>query len=348
MRCACLALLVLAACPPKAPTGPQQPQQTGVGCPSAANVYVASYLTQDPGKGRTGWVLPLHAMQIDPGSSQSVPDYTNLDGTTASVSGVPAAPAGSIWLMTAQAAPCHATVGKFYAAKLQGPPVSLAYGVELEGCPAPTDQQEGGGLVLGSEVIPDGCQAIAPRPVAARMGDMDQQKQWHRPTKETAIPPVLAAAMPVHDCKAPACESLWTVAEVDVGEKPVAWSGALNWLQVGDAAAPCTWKAERYSGFWIPGADGKPIKIEEGQTHPLVLSAVLSDRGGPKALLAEGPGEYATYDLVPGKATLARHATWMLVPNDAWDMVDHLGPVCDHPEAAPAPLPKDAKPQSPY
>jgi hypothetical protein len=38
----------------------------------------------------------------------------------------------------------------------------------------------------------------------------------------------------------------------------------------------------------------------------------------------------------------------MLVPNDAWEMVDHLGPVCERPEAAPAPLPKDAKPQSPY
>jgi hypothetical protein len=29
-------------------------------------------------------------------------------------------------------------------------------------------------------------------------------------------------------------------------------------------------------------------------------------------------------------------------------MVDHLGPVCERPEAAPAPLPKDAKPVSPY
>ena len=58
MRFACL--LVLAACPPKNPTPPQQPQPlAGPGCPAASDVYVASYLTQGEGK-RSGWVMPLH------------------------------------------------------------------------------------------------------------------------------------------------------------------------------------------------------------------------------------------------------------------------------------------------
>ncbi len=345
MRFASL-LLVLAACPPKGPTNPQPGE--GAGCPTAANIYVASYLTQDPAKGRTGWVLPLHAMQVDPGNSQSVPDYANIDPAVASASGVPAGPTGTLWLMTANAPPCRATLGKWYAAKLPGPPANLSYGVELDGCPAPQDQQEAGGLVFVSDLSPGGCQPIAPHPIATRMGEMDAKKQWQRPAKATAIPALLDAVVPPHECKPPACEELWAIAQVDVAEHPVAWSGAVNWLQIGDPAAQCTWKAERYSGFWIPGPDGKPLKIEEGQTHPLVLSAVFADKTGAKALLAEGPGEYATYDLAPGSAKLARHATWMLVPNDAWDMVDHLGPVCEHPEAPPAPLPKDAKPQSPY
>ena len=349
MRLTCLALLALAGCPPKNPQTPNAPpEQSGAGCPTASGVYVATYLTQEPAKGRSGWVLPLHSMQIDPGQSVKMPDYAPMDATAASVSGVPAAPGGSLWLMSAGAAPCHAKLGSYYAAKLPGPPASLAYGVEIEGCPPPQDPQEGGGILFVSDLSPDGCQLMPPSPVATRMGEMDPQKQWHRPVKETPIPPALAAVIPPHACTAPGCEPLWAIGEVDVAGKPAAWSGAINWLEIGDPAAQCTWKAERYSGFWIPGADGKPIKIEEGQTHPLVLSAVLVDRSGPRALLAEGPGEYATYDLNAGQAKLARHATWMLVPNEAWEMVDHLGPVCEHAPAAPAPLPKDAKPQSPY
>ncbi|MGE5181159.1 MAG: hypothetical protein ACM31C_03810 [Acidobacteriota bacterium] len=350
MRFACLGLLALAACPPRGnqPQTTPQPEANGPGCPTAAGVYTASYLTQDPAKGRSGWVMPLHAMQVDPGASTKLPDYAPMDATAASVSGVPPAPTGTLWLMTAQGAPCQAKLGSYYAAKLPGPPASLAYGIELDGCAAPQDPQEAGGIVFVADQAPTGCQLEAPRPVATRMGEMDAQKQWHPPAKETPIPPALAAVIPPHACTPPSCQTLWAIGEVDANDQPVAWSGAVNWLAIGDPAQPCTWKADRYSGFWIPGPDGKPLKIEDGQTQPLVLSAVLVDRSGPRALLAEGPGEYATYDLAPGKATLAHHTTWMLVPNAAWEAVDHLGPMCEHPEAAPAPLPKDAKPQSPY
>jgi hypothetical protein len=350
MRCLGL-LLLLAACPPKNPqTAAGKPDiPNGPPCPSADGVFTASFVTNESG-GRSGWVMPLSSMQVDPGASARVPEYQNVDIATASASGMPAPPTGNLWLMTAQGAPCKATAGKAYAAKLPGPPESMSYGVELDGCPGPQDPQESGGLVFIADQAPTGCQLAAPRPIASRMGEIDQQKVWHRPTTETPIPPALAALLPPHDCKAPGCETLWAVGEVALGDKPVAWAGAINWVTIDDPNTPCTWKTERYSGFWIPGADGKPVKVEEGQTHPLVLSAVLIDRTGPKALLAEGPGEYATYDLTvaPGQAKLARHVQWMLAPNDAWDMVDHLGPPCEHATAAPAPLPKDAKPQSPY
>jgi hypothetical protein len=345
----CLALLpLLAACPPKnTATVAGRPQiPNGPPCPAASGVFTASYVTQD--SGRSGWVMPLHSMQVDPGASEHVPEYQNIDASAAAASGVPAAPPGTLWLMTAAGAPCKATAGKVYAAKMPGPPESLSYGVELDGCAAPQDPQESGGLVFQAEQAPEGCQLAAPRAVAARMGDVDAQKVWHRPTTETPIPPALAAVLPPHDCKAPGCEMLWAIGEVDLADKPVAWAGAVNWVTIDDPATPCTWKAERYSGFWVPGADGKPMKVEEGQTHSLVLSAVLIDKGGPRALLAEGPGEYAVYDYTAGKPTLARHVQWMLAPNDAWDMVDHLGAICERPTAAPAPLPKDAKPQSPY
>jgi len=49
-----------------------------------ANVFVASYVTQDSAVGRSGWVLPLQAMKVDAGAT--VPEYTSLDPTAASVS----------------------------------------------------------------------------------------------------------------------------------------------------------------------------------------------------------------------------------------------------------------------
>jgi len=65
-------------------------------------------------------------------------------------------------------------------------------------------------------------------------------------------------------------------------------------------------------------------------------------------LFLDGPGEYAMFDVTPGGAKLAHKITWMLAPDEAWAMIDHLGPLCPPAGAKPAPLPKDAKPVSPY
>jgi hypothetical protein len=340
--------------PQAAPNQPTASQANGNGaqCPAAANLFVASYLSQDAHKGRTGWVLPLHAMSVEPAASTKLPDYAVLDATAASVSGVPTAPAGPLWLIAPGAAACRASLGHYYAAKLPGPPASLAYGIELEGCPAPTDQQDSGGLVMLSEQPPDDCKLDAPRPAALRLGDEDAQKQWHRPTRQTPLPAALASVLPQRACLPPSCEQLWAIGEVDFAGHPIAWTGAVNWLAIDNPqpAAQCSWKTERESGTWLVGVDGKLNKLADGQSagHMLALSAVLSDNGGPRAVLVEGPGEYATYTLTPNGTTLAHHVTWMLVPEDTWEQADHLGPVCTRPAAAPAPLPKDAKPVAPY
>lgn len=322
-RLAVCGLVLLAACPPKTTTAPQP--QAGAGCPAASGVFVASYVSMEKGKGRTGWVVPLHSQ----GSEGSAPaEYASIDAAAASAAGVPPAPQGTMWLATADAAPCRAKVAGFYAAKVEGPPVSVSYGVELEGCPAPASPDEGGGIVLVSADAPTACRFEPPKPLAARLGETDPQKQWQRPTKETPLPPVIAAAIPPHTCTAPDCETLYAFSEVNVGGQPIAWSGAINWLVVGAPADQCSWKAERFSGFFVP-SQGQAVKVTEGQQHPLVLSAALVDGGGPKVLLAEGPGEYATYDLTAGGAKLGHHVTWMVAPDEAWDAVDHLGPICE-------------------
>src|SRR5258706_15212699 len=115
MRCLGL-LVVLAACPPKGPSTPAKPEiPNGPPGPAASGVYPASYVTQE--NGRNGWVMPLHAMQVDPGASEHVPESQNIDDATAAASGVPSAPAGNLWLVPAAGAPCKATAGKVYAAK---------------------------------------------------------------------------------------------------------------------------------------------------------------------------------------------------------------------------------------
>jgi hypothetical protein len=59
-----------------------------------------------------------------------------------------------------------------------------------------------------------------------------------------------------------------------------------------------------------------------------MLTAVLADQTGAKVLIAEGAGEYATYDLVDGAARLARHLVWLVLAPDAYVVDDHLGPSC--------------------
>jgi hypothetical protein len=337
-RPACLLVIVLAACPARG-GGSQQPVQpvsAGAGCPLASNVYLASYLTHDEhagagAAGHTGWVLPLHALKVETIANQ--PEYATLDATTAGALGAPAAPA-SIWLMTPGQPPCKAAVGSYYGAAVDSTTPNVTYGVELTGCAAPPQdqQQDAEAIAVISEQAPTDCQILPPQPVAARLGEMDAQKHWQRPTKEKPIPPALAAVVPPHDCRAPGCEALWAIAQVDVANRPVAWVGAVNWLAIPPNASPatqCDWKAETFAGFFVAGPDGRAVKVTEGQDHPLLLAAVLADRTGAKVLVAEGAGEYATYDLAAGTAKLGRHLVWLLLGADAYAVDEQLGPSCD-------------------
>ncbi len=323
-------LLTLAACPPK-PVGPAAvpppapPLTGGVGCPSAANVYVASYVQpaeNEPG-GHTGWVLPLFDKQV---AAAAGADYQQLDAAAAAAAGVPAPPQ-MIWLMVPGQAACKATIGSYYAANVEGLSPNIAYGVELSGCPAP-QTADGEAIALVSDQPPNECHIEPPHPVATRLGEVNAQKQWSAPTKQTAIPPALAAAIPQHDCAAPGCEMLWSIVEVDVASQPVAWGGTVNWLHP-DTTPQCTWATETFSGFFAPGEAG-PTKITDGQDHPLILTGVLADHGGAKVMLAEGAGEYTTYDLAANKATVGHHLVWLLAPAEAYVVDDRIGPECPH------------------
>jgi hypothetical protein len=322
-------LPVLAACP--APTtGPTTPPlpATGAGCPSASNTYVAVYETTQDGKGHTGWVLPLFDAKT---ATTGLKEYQPIDVSAATAAGVPPAPP-TLWLMTA-GTPCKATVSGYYAAAVEGDTPNISYGAELQGCPAPADPQDTFAVALVSEQTPTGCSIESPHPAASRLGQMDQQQTWQRPTTETPIPPALATIVPQHDCKAPTCETLWAITEATINGAPAAWAGAVNWLTIPAGATPdtqCSWKAETFSGFFIPSADGKSaMKIEDNQDHALFLTAVLGDSGGPKVLLATGEGEYTAYDLAPGRATSGRHLVWLVAPKDAYSVEDTLGPECN-------------------
>ena len=343
MNRALLCLLVLAGCPrPVATPGPQ-PVEAEVGCPAGSDVYVASYLSADPGKGHTGWVLPVRDEKVE--AVAGIPEFEELapGGPQTPEIERPKLP---LWIMQPGVAPCRALVGKPYRAGIDVPgSPNVSYGVELDGCPPPADQEEDEAVVVGSPSAPGQCQILTPHPVAQRLGEITAQRQWSRPTKQTPIPPPVAALVPPHTCAAPGCETLWSFLQVDVGGAPVAWSGAVNWLQIsGDVPAPaataCTWPIETYSGFFVPGPNGTATKVDAGQDHPLVLTAVLADRGGAKVMLADGAGEYSTYDIAADGAHLSRHVVWLLADASAAGVDDRVGPVCEPPgggSAAPAP-----------
>jgi hypothetical protein len=296
---------------------------------------MASYLSPEEGNpdGHKGWVLPLHDKVV--ASIEGVPDYQPIDAAAAAAAGVPAPPRVA-WLLS-PSGPCKAAVGGHYAAAIDGPPANIAYGVELTGCAAPPDGSDASAIVLtydGGLVdagAPGDCKIVPPRPVAARLGETDDKGTWSRPTKETPIPPAFAGVVPDRPCASPGCEKLWSVAQVDVGGRPAAWAGAVNWLTIPEGAAadkPCEWKADRFSGFFIAGPGGAPVKVTEAQDHPLVLAAVLADAGGAKVLIATGPGEYTTYELGDGAARVGRHLVWLIPHPEAFGDLDQLGPAC--------------------
>lgn len=320
-------LLLLAACPAQT-TGPTTPPPppVGAGCPTASNVYVAVYETMQEGKGHTGWVLPLFDVKNAPATTA---EYQQIDAAAATAAGVPPPPQ-SLWLMTA-GAPCKATIGGYYSAAIPGATANTSYGAELTGCQPPADPQDSFAVALVSDQVPTGCSIESPHPSASRLGQADAQNRWSRPTAETPIPPALLSTVPPHDCKPPGCESLWAITEVTINGAPAAWAGAVNWLTIPAGEGPdkqCSWHAESYSGFFIPGPDGKAVKIEDNQEHPLFLTAVLGDTGGAKVLLATGEGEYSAYDLHAGSATIGRHLVWLVAPPETYAIEDNLGPEC--------------------
>jgi len=320
-------LLLLTACPKKTPTGPAP--SAGVGCPPASGVYIASYLTPEEGSkggGHTGWVLPLHDRTVD--TLDGVIEYAQIDAAAAQAAGVPAPPQ-TLWLMLANQAPCKVTFGSFYAAAIDAPTKNIAYGIELSGCAPPANTAPETAVVLASAEPPGQCSVVAPKLAGARVGDMTKDGKWTAPTKASAIPPVIEAQVPAHDCTAPACEKLYSIGQVELAAgKPIAWAALVNWLAVGDAAKQCEWKAETWSGFFVAGADGAPVKVTDGQDHPLALFGVLADQGGAKVVLAVGPGEYTAYDYASGAVTVGRHLVWLRPHPDSYDEIHQLGPDC--------------------
>lgn len=350
MKRALLFVVVLAGCPPAA-TGPTSPQpvETEVGCPAAAAVYIASYLSAAAdGKGHTGWVLPVRDDKAE--TVAGMAEFEEVAPGGAQALEVPPLP---VWIVQPGLAPCRATLGKPYRAAIDIPnAANISYGVELDGCPPPADQEEDEAVVVASQASPGQCQIQTPHPIATRLGDVDPKRQWTRPTKQTPIPPPVSALVPAHTCAAPGCETLWSFTQVDVAAAPVAWSGAVNWMQIsGDVPAGadvvCKWPIETYSGFFVPGPGGTATKVDAGQDHPLALTAVLADHTGAKVLIADGAGEYATYDLSPTGAALARHVVWLLADASAYGVDDRVGPVCEPAGASGAAPPTPGAPLQP-
>ncbi|HEY4058008.1 MAG TPA: hypothetical protein VGM39_15445 [Kofleriaceae bacterium] len=339
VRYSSLALLFLAACPAKqqAPTNPQPPQAAGVGCPKASDTYIAQFArpeeTAQGAQSYTGWTLPLFTKKVD--TLQGVAQFATIDPTTAQGIGVPAAPP-MVWLQPSSGPLCKATVGGYYAEAVDGPVKNISYGAVLSGCGAPQNPEDDIAIAMVSAEPPNQCTPLPPALAASRLSDHQGAgpdpagvaAAWTRPTKETPIPPDINPLIPDRACAAPGCEKLWSIGKIEVGGKVVAYAGAVNWLDTTPGPDQCSWKTDTFSGFFVPGADGKFVKVTEGQEHPLGLAVSLVDATGAKVLIADGNGEYATYDVTPAGATLGRHVTYFIDDPAQYGDTDRLGPSC--------------------
>jgi hypothetical protein len=265
-------------------------------------------------------------------SAGTQPRYQPLDeasiAATLAAANLPAPPA-KLWLMPPGQPPCEATPGAWYSDTVVDGQPNDVLGVELSTrCPVPGRDQPMQLLAIAADVAPTGCVAILPRPVAGRVGEA-KDGTWQLVEQSTPLPPALEAAIEQKPCLAP-CERLWTAAQLDFAAKPIAWDVSLEWLQADPLKANvCEWTSEQAGGLWYLTPEGAAAPLaHQAAVRPLHLGALLADRSGPKVLVLEHIGEYATFDLGGPAPVAARYLRWY-VPNEQIYGGDRkLGPYC--------------------
>ncbi|MEZ4360627.1 MAG: hypothetical protein R3B48_10620 [Kofleriaceae bacterium] len=322
----CLSVLAVAACGPKPPPNSNTaiPIPDGPGCPSAESTMVVVYHAATATR-PAGWSLPLANRR----SEASEERYDVLDPTAAAGAGIPTPPA-RLWVLQVGAPPCEATSGAFFSHTVIDGPANDVLGVELTTtCPAPASEQAVQGIAVVAEASPTGCVVLLPRPVAGRVAE-EGSDTWKVLPQSTPMPPAVEAALPTKTCVAP-CEELWTVSQVDLSGSPLAWDAAVEWLHVDPAQPdPCQWASEGDGGVLVANADGSAARVDvPGASTQLHLAGALADRGGPKVLVLEHIGEYATLDLRAGAPPrLGRHLRWYLPNEELYAGDRKLGPYC--------------------
>jgi hypothetical protein len=323
------AAALLAACKPRspgpsAPTGPTAvPIPDGPGCPAAAQVLVAVYREATDGVAAT-WTLPLGNRS----SVETAPRFAPLDEAAVAAASLPAPPA-KLWLVAPGAPPCEATPGAWYSDTVVDGEPNDVLGVQLTtSCAAPAKDQPLQLIAVAADAAPTGCVAIVPRPIAGRVGEA-KDSSWQIVPQSTPLPPALEGALPQKKCGAP-CEKLWTASQLDFAGKPIAWDVALEWLGV-DPAQPdvCQWTSDREGGLWYADAGGAAVPLDHQKAQaPLHLGALLADRSGPKVLVLEHVGEYATFDVGAGAPQQARYLRWYAPNPEVYAGDRKLGPYC--------------------
>ncbi len=284
-------------------------------------------------------MLPVRDEKAD--SVAGISEFEELAPTSPQAADI-ARPTQAMWIMQPGLAPCRARIGKAYRAAIDvKDSPNISYGLELHGCPPPAEQDEDEAVVAGSPTSPGLCQ-IRPRSRSRRASAMSIRGTSGRATSRSRSRPASRRSAPQKTCTAPDCEMLWSFLQVDVAARPVAWSGAVNWMQTpavpADVSAVCKYAIESFSGFFVPGPNNTATKVSDGQDHTLALTAVLADKTGAKVMLADGAGEYSTYDFqVDGSVKLARHVVWLLADAAAYGVDDRVGPVREPSAAGPPP-----------
>ncbi len=302
------------------------PIPEGPGCPGGAAVFAAVYHEAANGSPAT-WTLPLG----NRAATSETPRYQRLDEPAVVAAGL-TAPPPKLWLMVTGAPPCEATPGPWYSDTVHDGTPNDVLGVELTSrCAVPGKDQPMQVIAVAADVAPTGCVAILPRPIAGRVGEA-VDGTWQIMAQSTPLPPALEAAIEQRPCAAP-CERLWTASQLDFGGKPIAWDVSLEYLVADPAKANvCEWTTSQAGGLWAATAAGgaAPLTHQYAQV-PLHLGALLADRSGPKVLVLEHIGEYATFDLggVEGQAPQpARYLRWYIPTSQLYGADRKLGPYC--------------------
>jgi hypothetical protein len=302
------------------------------GCPAATRVRIASWSSGAGSmEGSPKWRVPLVVRALEGDYEQF--EQQRAQAAPISADALRAAGAetlpGTVWLfrdaVNGPAPLCAATIGAPYRAVGGDGAIYEELGVELVGCPNPTQEDAFVGWVSLDE--PTGCALVATTDVASRAWEGETWDGNVAPGDP--MPKELVGHQPPPPSSSPAGirGTLWAARAAKVDGAPIAWELTTTHIAAPPGTEACSFVdnvVDHLDYFTMVGGAAVPV---ESPMHGRLVG-VLAEGASPRVLLLHGSGDYATLGVdADGKPTGNSGAQYY-IPHDEDFFYYSLAPYC--------------------